>query len=41
MAIELHEDFALTLKGKMIRYLIQHLRNDDRKLGDFLRGKNR
>jgi hemerythrin len=34
-------NLATTLKGKMIRYLIQHLRNDDRKLGDFLRGKNR
>jgi len=32
-------ELAITLKGKMIRYLIQHLRNDDRKLGDFLRGK--
>jgi hemerythrin len=32
-------ELATNLKGKMIRYLIQHLRNDDRKLGDFLRGK--
>lgn len=32
-------ELATSLKGKMIRYLIQHLRNDDRKLGDFLREK--
>lgn len=33
-------ELAISLKGKMIRFLIQHLRNDDRKLGDFLREKS-
>ena len=38
MAIEWHEDLA-TGSSEMIRYLIQHLRNDERKRGDFLREK--